>query len=317
MKVKIKDLQEGQEAVIVGELFKKTMKTSKGDPYYLLQIKDNTGKASQQVWNNLPLYSVLENFSDGDYVEAKVTCTKTEQYININVHSLTKLEKTEEPVVNEETLKEELRQAINEMKDEHLKQLVINVLNRPDVRDAFFQSPASMMSGYSFNGGLVAHIVRSIRLAKAVANVFNGWNHNIDHFQTKLNEDLLVASCILHDIGKIRALRKNGLKVEKTAEGELFEDSYITLKIVSEELNKVQLPEEQRLLLEHVLGAAKGKQTYGALFLPRSREAVAFHLIDMLDVQMANFEYLDRNADASDMFVQLFQKTLFLGLYDE
>jgi len=316
-KVKVKDLVQGQKAIVVGKVSKKPGKTTNGDPYISFRVTDNSGTTFGNVWNNIPIYPVVNELEESDWVEAEVVCTKTGQFINVDYQSVKKIEKETEKVVNIESIKKELRQEISEMQDDHLKALVTNVFKRPDVKEPFFKAPASMMSGYSFQGGLASHVVRSIRIAKAVAKVFNEWEQNVDQFQTKLNEDLLKTACILHDVGKVRAFSQKGNKVVKTPEGELFEDSYITLKIVLEELEKVNLPEAQRLLLEHVLGSSKGKQGYGALFLPRSREAVAFHFIDALDVQMSNFEFLDRNAGASDMFVQLFQKTMFLGNYDE
>lgn len=317
-KVKIRHLQKGDKAILVGEVAKKDGKTASKDPYINLKVSDNTGSVSSNVWSNLPLYTFVKNeLENGDYVEVEVTCTKVGQYINVDYHSVKKVEKIEEQVVDLEAIKAELRSVLKEFKDEHLRQLVCNVFNRSDVKEAFWTAPASTMSGYSFDGGLASHVVRLVRLSKAVADVFNSWEHNVDQFTTKLNVDLLKASAILHDVGKVRTFRKRGSKVEKTMEGELFEDSYISMKMVLEELDKVPLPQEQRLFLEHVLGSSKGKSAYGALYIPRSREAVAFNLIDTLDVQMGNFEYLDRHAGASDEFVQLFQKTFFLGSYDE
>jgi 3'-5' exoribonuclease len=316
-KVKVKDLEKGKTAIIVGDFSKQIKKTKNGDDYAFVKIADNTGVCFANVWSNLPISSVVSNLNDGDYVQAEVVCTNYGQYINVEIKDIQVIERPVETVVDIEALKEELRTVINQMKDTDLRSLIVSVFNRDDVKEAFFKAPASQQSGYSFEGGLLAHVVRTIRLCKAVANVFSAWEHNTDNFVSKLNEDLLITACVLHDIGKIKAFQRNGHKIEKTVEGELFEDSYLSLKIVLEELQKSSLPEEQKRILEHVLGSSKGKQSYGALFIPRSREAIAFHLIEALDVQMANFEFLDRNAQAEQTFVQLFQKTMFLGIYDE
>jgi len=164
---------------------------------------------------------------------------------------------------------------------------------------------------------LATHVVRLIRLAKAVAGVYSGCDQYLDGRHSKFNVDLLKTACILHDVGKVNTFTKNGYNVEKTDEGKLFEDSYLSMKIVLEEMGKVNLPEYQKMILEHVIGSAKGQQRFGALHIPRSREAMAFHFIDALDVQMANFEHLDRDADVTDMFSMLFEKQVFLGLYEE
>lgn len=317
MKTKIKELQKGQEAVIGGTIAKYPKQKSDGEPWIHLKVTDNSGSAYAKIWNNLELYPIIDEMEEGASVEATVKCTETGQFIHIEILSIQKVEKKEVPYVDVEGLKAELRQAIQGLKDEQLKKLVCAVFARPDMNEAYFKAPATMLSGYSFEGGVLAYVVRSIRLAKAVAKVFNEWNHNIDNFVTKLNEDFLTAACILESVGRIRAFKFNGTKVEKTVEGELFEDSYLTMKIILEEIGKINFPEEQRVILEHVLGSAKGRSDWGALHTPRSREAVALNLILNLNLQMGHFEFLDRTAEATDQFAKLFQKTMFLGSYDE
>ena len=316
-KTKVLNMEVGKRYVVEGELSKKPLRTSKQDPYFLIQLKDNSGMASQQVWNNLPIYSVIEALADNEWVRVEATCTKKGQYTNIELHSIEVVERVVDTIVNIEDLKNELRDELKNFQDNDLKLLVTNIFNRADIKDAFWTSPASQKSGYSFEGGLATKVVRSIRLSKAIASVYNNWNHNVDQRKSKLNEDLLKTACILSPIGKVLAFRKDGHNVNKTDEGQLFEESYLSMKIVLEELPKINLPEPQQLLLEHVIGSAKGKQQFGALHIPRSREAMAFHFIDALDTQMANFEALDREAEVTDLFVQMFQKTLFLGCYDE
>lgn len=316
-KTKVKAFTQGSSAIFAGEFNKQTKPTRQGGSYTLVRLTDNTGTAFARIWDNLPIKSKVEEIEDGEYVEAEIKCTEYGEYISVEVVSIEKVERPIETVVDIEGLKSELREAFKSYKDQNLQKLVTAVFSREDVREKFFTAPASQQSGYSFDAGLLAHVIRSIRLSRAVSQVFASWNHNVDNFVTKLNEDLLVTACILHDIGKVRAFDKKGHRIEKTTEGEMFEDSYLSMKIVLEELDKASIPEEQRVVLEHVLGSSKGKQGFGALFIPRSREAMAFHLIESLDVQMANFEFLERNATAEQTFVQLFQKTMFLGSYDE
>lgn len=314
-KTRIKNLEAGKIAFFEGE-FNKQMKQGASGVYAQVRLTDNTGVAFANVWSNLPIAGVVSEIEDGSYVQAEVLCTNYGQYINVDIKSIAQVERPIVTYVDIQALKGELREVLKSIKDQNLNTLVKAVYNRPEVKELFFTSPASTQSAYSFDGGLLAHVVRTIRLCKAVSSVFANWNHNTDNFVSKLNEDLLITACMLHDIGKVVAFNKKGVRVEKTMDGEMFEDSYLTMKIILEELSKINIPEEQKILLEHVIGSSKGKQSYGALFIPRSREAMAFHLIESLDVQMANFEFLERNAGADQEFVQLFQKVMFLGVYD-
>lgn len=319
-KVKIEHYQKGKKYFFEGEFFKKTLKKNngKGEEYFVATIKDNSGIASQQVWQNLPLYKEIEQIENGAWVRAEVECTNIDdRYTNIKFNSIEAIERPVELIADVEALTNELRQELVSFEDPDLKALVTNVFRRPEVAEAFFKAPASQKSGYSHDSGLLTHVVRLIRLCKAVANVFNTWDMYLDNRHTKLNVDLLKTACFLHDVGKVLAFKKNGFNIEKTDEGKLFEDSYLSMRIILQELDKVNLPEYQRMLLEHVIGSSKGQQRFGALYIPRSREAVAFHFIEALDVQMANFEHLDRDADVADLFSMMFDKQVFLGLYEE
>lgn len=316
---KVKDLRVGEQAKVTGTVFKKDkQKEGSGEPWIQLRITDNSGMAFAKIWNNLELYPVInEQLENDDLVEAEVVCTKDGDYTHIEIKSINKLEKKEGVIVDSKALKNELRKAISEIKDEQLKKLVCAVIGRPDMIEAYFTAPATMMSGYSFEGGGVASVVRLIRLVKVVANTFNEWNHNVDHFVSKLNVDLLTAVAILEHVGNVRAYRFNGKRIEKTVEGELLNEAALTMEVLNEELQKIEMAQEQKLMIKHLIGSAHGRQDWGQLFTHRSREAYAFYMAWNLNLQMGHFEYLDRNAEATDVFARLFQKNVFLGNYDE
>ncbi|MBP1308688.1 3'-5' exoribonuclease [Paenibacillus sp. 1182] len=318
MKTKIKDLQKGQEAIIEGTIIKdkKYKKTNNEEPWIHLKVTDQSrSSAYAKIWNELELYPVIDEMEDGMYIEANVKCTQSDEFIHIEVHSIQVVERKTHEMVDSEGLKEELRGAISEIKDLKLKKLLHLVFARPEINEAYFKAPAAMMSGYSFEGGALAYVVRSIRLVKAVASVFNEWNHHTDGIVAKLSEDLLTTACILEAVGRTKSFRMNGVRVEKTTEGEMFEDAYLTLKVIWEEIGKLNFSDEQRLMLEHVIGSSKGRSEWGALHVPRSREAVAFGIILNLNFQMGNFEYLERHAGAEDQFAKLFKKQMYLGTY--
>ncbi|WCF11418.1 metal-dependent phosphohydrolase (plasmid) [Paenibacillus thiaminolyticus] len=313
MRAKVKDLQEGEQAVVKG-VIQKTIKHKKGDgePWIDFRITDSSGMAFAKIWTNLEIYPIISELESGDFVEANVVCTQDGDYTHIDIISIKKIE--EGVIVNIDSLKDELRQVVAGIKDDQLKKLVCAVLARPDMNEAYFVAPATMMSGYSFRGGGLASVVRLIRLIKNGAQVFNEWNHNTDDF-VGLNVDLLCTVAILEHTGNVRAYQFNRNRVEKTIEGELLNEAELTLEILNEELPKVSIPKEKQLLLKHLLGSAHGRSDWGQLFTHRSREAYVFYFLWNLNLQMGHFEYLDRLHDTEE-FVKLFQKNVFLGVYD-
>lgn len=314
---KVKELMIGDNVLLTGDVEVKIKQTKKSQDYVSLSLVDNTGVVYINVWDNSPYFEELKVYHEQEiYAQLEVVCTKVGEFINADIKALKLVEKPYVEIVDIEAMKIELRQEIGRIKDKDLKALVISFFHRDDVKDSFFTAPASQLAGYSFRGGLLAHTLRKIHISHSISIIFNEWKHNKDGFVAKLNEDLLVTASILDDMGKLYTLVPKAQKIEKSAEGELFEDSLLSMKMLWEELAKSSMPEKQKQILEHIIGASKGKTQFGALHIPRSREAVAYHMIDYLDSQMAGFENLERNASANQEFVQLFQKIYFLGSFD-
>lgn len=305
--VSIKNLKEGEKVWIRGRFYKKSLKTKNGDLYHLVKIKDVTGVAMQQVWSNLDIAPAIENLKDNDLVEAEVVLAKNGKFRNIYIYNIARIDAidAQEPKKQDEYGFEDAP-IINEVMaeiSEPYKQLLHRVFEHPVLRRNLLTSPASMMSGYSYRGGLVEHVLRLTRLVKAIIPIYE---------ELGMNKDILFVGCILHDIGKVFVYKEKNGRLEKTYRGELFEDSYVTLRFLIPIIEESSLSREEKVLLEHVIGATKGRPEYGALHLPRSKEAVMLHYLDALDVQMANFEHLMREANG-EKFVKLFQKTMFLG----
>lgn len=323
---RIKDVVKNQVLTVKGDItIKQDMtkpKSGEPKPYFNMSINDKSAKMYIMVWSDSPHFEAMKTYSDGDFVEAEVKVEKdgsnNNQFITGVLNSIKKVEPVGvRNVVDAKSLKDELIKEWKEMKHPIIAQLVKNVLSREDVKNALYTTPNSEKAEYSFEGGTLAHMVRVIRIAKAIATIYDQWEFNIDGYNTKLNIDLLKTCAILHDLGTIKAFRFDGNKVVKTKEGELFEDSYLGSKILNEELPKVELLEDERILLEHCVTSANGKLNFGALNTPRTREADAFQCIERLDTLMGKYEFLDRTAFSGEDFIKLFDKTLFLGTFDE
>lgn len=323
---RIKDVVRGQVVSVKGVITIKHGMTKPGagepKPYCNLSINDKSERMYIMIWSESPHYENMKNFSDGDFVEAEVKVendgSNNEPYIRGILNSIKKIEPVGvRNVVDAKSLKDELIKEWKEMKHPIIAQLIKNVLNREDVKNALYLAPNSDKAEYSFESGTLAHIIRGIRLIKVIATVYSQWEFNIDGYNTNLNIDLLKACCILHDLGTLKSYKFEGNKIIRTKEGELFEVSYLGAKIFNDELSKVTLLEDERILLEHAVTSSNGKLNFGALNTPRSREADAFQCIERLDSLMGKYEFLDRTAFSGTEFVKLFDKTLFLGIFNE
>lgn len=310
---KYKNLEKGQEVVVHGHFTKEEKETKKLSPYFLVKLTNDIGDILYaRIWSDHAMYGICSELANEVYVEAEIIVTDKGEYINIDIRNIKQTEKIEEIVVDINGLKEELKNHIRTIRDKRFRSLINALFKRDDVSTNYFSSPCTLVSGYNFTGGLLAHTVRLIQLTDAIANIYGGWMYNVDGIKATISRDLLVTAAMLQDIGKIRYFKKENDKYVKSFEGEMFESTYITLKMILEEMNKLDLTEEEKQLFEHVIGSTNGQLSYGATHSPRSKDAVAFHYIKNLDVHMAQFETLMRNTGKDDLFGILTQKVLYL-----
>ena len=182
-----------------------------------------------------------------------------------------------------------------------------------ELLNKLFECPVTEKSAYSFKGGTLAHIVRTCRLCEAISSVYNTWNFNLNGFNETLNVDLLKTIAIFHDLGKAEKYYFENDQIKRTFKGELLTDSIISVDLFKEILSntKANLLEEQKTILEHAIGSAKGSIENGSVCTPRTKEAEIFAAIERIEVTMGNFEYLQRT-NIGDEFQKLFNKQYYV-----
>lgn len=80
---------------------------------------------------------------------------------------------------------------INEIKDETLKNFVLNIYKQNEEKIKI--SPAAKLMHHNYIGGLMVHTLECLEFASI----------NIPAFAQQINPDEVFAACLLHDIGKI------------------------------------------------------------------------------------------------------------------
>ena len=120
----------------------------------------------------------------------------------------------------------------------------------------YSKAPAGKMWHHDFVGGLLEHVHSLIAISKTV---------HASH--PDLDLDLLIAACILHDIGKTVEF-DIGVNIEITDEGRLYGHISIGHKMVATQIEKISdFPKELERKILHIqspMAHGKGRQ----LFLP-------------------------------------------------
>lgn len=292
---------------------KETTRTQ--EPYWWIGVSDGTGTIYFSVWAASNLYKYFENVSEGETIKISGIVDEEGQFKRMQINTVTKVDTPKEELVDNTGIKGELGSHIRKIEDVHLKELLYSIFKRPDVLNHYFQAPLTMYNGGSFEGGLAAAVVRLCRLIDASANVFEEWEHNSDGVQTILHADFMKAVAMIEPIGKIRTLMIKNKRVVKTMEGELLSDSLATMEILLEELSKSKMSDDNKLLLKHTVASAQGRSDWGSLVQERTKEAVAFHLLWNLNLQMLHFEQLKRTVGNAD-FGKIVHKRVYLNGFE-
>ena len=174
---------------------------------------------------------------------------------------------------------EPLIELAQKIKDPTLQEKVISFLNSPQISIETFgeelsieEAPASKSVHHSYKGGLIDHTVAVTLFALEIAQLLHKV-YQIDF----INEDLIIAGGILHDIYKPLTYTQIGEKYERSRLGSKIDHTSL---IFAEAWHR-KFPLE----LLHIILAHHGK---GSPAQPRSLEALILHLADYVDSEFIN-----------------------------
>lgn len=169
---------------------------------------------------------------------------------------------------------EDLLELAKQIKDKQLRQKVIEILKHPSLSNPKIQQkpaklkecPASLNWHHIYEGGLIKHTYAVTKLCMEFARIFR------EVYDVKLDEDALIAAALVHDIGKLWSMKKNGT----------WSATQLTLDhtiLGTSELYARGFPEK----VLHIVASHFGEQGPTP---PQTPEAILFHYIDLLDATL-------------------------------
>lgn len=293
----IKDLREGEN---ISETYlckkKQALKTKTGKSYYSLLLQDKTGTVDAKIWD---LSSGIDNFEELNYIHIDAGITSFQGALQVNIRRLRVSQEGEfDPAdfmpVSERNIQEmyqELLGMVEIISEPHLKRLLeLFFIEDKNIAAAFKKHSAAKSVHHGFVGGLLEHTLSVTQLCVYFAKQYH-----------ILNRDLLLASAMLHDIGKLRELSFFPAN-DYTDEGQLLGHIYIGTEWIHEKA--LQIPEfPVKLLneLKHCILAHHGELEYGSPKKPALAEAMALNFADNIDAKMETLkELFQANPDNYD-----------------
>ena len=167
----------------------------------------------------------------------------------------------------------QLKAEIGAVKNPDIRRLLESVFDG-DFVELYSKTPASKSHHHSYAGGLLEHSLSMVSMARAAVKQ-----------QGDLDEDLLVAGCLLHDIGKVHSYR-TGTVIENTLEGNLLGHIPIGAMLVGKKIDGLDgFPDILKHKILHMILSHHGSHEAGSPVKPGFPEAFALHKIDDYDAQ--------------------------------
>jgi 3'-5' exoribonuclease len=278
----VRELEANQTVTSLFFVQSKEVKQKKsGDVYLSLTLADRTGTLDAKMWDGAA--EAASTFDRGDFVKVKGLIEVYRNRPQMRVHKLRRAEDAEvdfadyfpHTACDIDQMWTELRAAVAEMSNTHLRALVEAFLDDPEVAQRFRKAPAAKSLHHARIGGLLEHVMSLVRL----------WRLACQNYLF-IDRDLLLAGVVLHDIGKIYELSYDR-SFGYTTEGRLLGHMTMALKMLDAKAAAVSgFPPKLKTLVEHMILSHHGRYEFGSPRLPVFPEAVLLHYLDDLDSKM-------------------------------
>lgn len=280
-----------------------------GAPFLTLVLMDKTGRAPAKVWENVEKYQSLIRDGEIYRVTGLVTEYKGQKEIRIdrintppNGSEIKMEDYTEEAAFDTESLFDGMMTLVKKhLSNPHVIQLT--ELFAAEYKTAFKSHYGAQKIHHAYLGGLLEHTHSIIKLAIQLA----------DHYS--LNKDILLTGALFHDSGKMFEFT-TAPAVGMTLEGGLLGHLIIGNDLFNRLKSQIpDFPDELAVMIRHLIISHHGEREFGSPEIPKTREAYALHVLDLLDSKLKIFDQVIDGADKNQLFsdyIPVLERRIFI-----
>ena len=275
----ITDIKAGDRVDDIFVLSEKILSQKKdGNNFLNVTLSDKTGTIKGVVWDNVD--QIAAGITSGDFAHVngsvsdyrgtlQVVIKKMEPFSPDRIDPSDFLPQTSRDI---EGMFERLMKRTDSITTDYLKALIDAFFKDKEFVNKFKTAPAAKKMHHAYIGGLLEHTLSMASLADKIAGHYSG-----------IDRDLLLTGAILHDIGKIDEFEYQ-FKIDYSDKGRLLNHIVIGIKMVDDKLSGIEhFPEDQMLLLKHMIVSHHGTREFGSPEPPKTIEAVLLNYIDEID----------------------------------
>lgn len=270
--------------------------TRKGASYLCVELRDQSGVISARLWNNVP--ATLDALRNAPAVRVGGLVEEWRRERQLKLESIEAASPSPSELqgliprtpFNLETLLERLETSFESLSNPWLRELLLGLLEDREFVLKLRAAPAAARYHHSYMGGLLEHIVSLVELAEKVVVAY-----------PRLNRDLVIAGCFLHDIGKIDEIAwDKGFKY--TTRGQLLGHIAIGSIWIEQWAAKIEgFPAQLKDELIHLVLSHHGLREHGSPVIPATPEAIVVHFLDNMDGKLwSAFRAIDEPSAEGD-----------------
>ncbi|MCL1630703.1 3'-5' exoribonuclease YhaM [Sporolactobacillus sp. CPB3-1] len=253
---------------------------SNGKPFLTIFLQDKTGDIESKLWGCTA--EDEQNYVPGAIVlaEGEITTFRGRNQFKIRTirpaterDPVNKAELVMSAPLTIDQLNEKITQYLFEIKNPVIQRLTRALLKKH--QRAFFEYPAAVSIHHNFLSGLAYHVCCMLDMAKAVV-----------HQYPEINQDLLYAGIIIHDMGKLEEL--SGVTATSyTLSGNLLGHISLMVEHIGKIADELGIGDkEEVLLLKHMVLSHHENPEWGSPKPPMFKEAEILHMLDDMDAKI-------------------------------
>ena len=289
--MKIKDLKAGFTGDITLVVKSATARETKAKkPYLSLELFDGVDTIIANYWDWAsgqipPVNAILDVTAQASEWQGRLQLTVKSLRNNTTRHLAEFAPSSENDIAG---IYKDAYDLICCVQDDMLRDLTLGMLE--ELRNKWLTVPGAVGVHHAYTGGTLVHSYSVAKIAKAIAETV-----------PEANVDLCVVGGLLHDIGKLFTYRMNGISIDMTDDGMLYEHIFMGAEFIGNfadahvdtdtyaNMKKLQL-------LRHIILSHHGHLEYGSPVVPQCIEAHIVHSADGIDAASEQIRAAARKA---------------------
>ena len=183
---------------------------------------------------------------------------------------------------------------MSSVEDDTLRTIALAALE--ELREQWLTVPGAVSVHHAYVGGTLVHSYETAMIAGSIAMAM-----------PEANTDLVVVGAMLHDIGKLFTYKLNGIAIDRTNDGNLYEHIFMGAEFIGNfadshvDTNDYKVGHKVRLL-RHIILSHHGSLEYGSPVTPMCIEAYIVNHADGLSAAAEQIRVAARKAPEKSMW---------------